>query len=50
MWLGDRRAGTEQRNALERSGVMDGHGSGIGRGKVVYERAECARQVVGRVG
>lgn len=47
--LGDRRAGTEQRNAFGRSGGKDGHGTGMGRGKVACKRAECARQAVERV-
>lgn len=49
MWLGGRRAGAEWRNALGRSGGKNGHGTGIGRGKVACEGAECAKQAVERV-
>lgn len=46
---GGRRAGAEWRNALGRSGGKNGHGMGIGRGKVACEGAECAKQAVERV-
>lgn len=49
MWLGGRRAGAEWRNALGRSGEKNGHETGIGRGKVACEGAECAKQAVERV-
>lgn len=34
---------------LEEVGSLDGHGTGMGRGRVVCEGGECARQVAGRM-
>lgn len=46
---GGRRARAEGGVPLGRSGGKNGHGTGIGRGKVVCEGADCAKQAVERV-